>query len=122
MKITVESDEQTALRMANIIKTVFDVKKTSNFYPNAINSETDKTGRIYLTLNGFRPKSLPELLVNDMLSLLCKAGIDLDSDIGKVEVSKIMTFYETASRNLEIEKSIALYTAWRDNIIDKYIK
>ena len=50
MKITVESDEQTALRMANIIKTVFDVKKTKYGVDAYVTLETNQMNMLKMYL------------------------------------------------------------------------
>ena len=116
MKITIECEECDAVRISNMIKSVLDVKKVSKFYPNAINSETDREGRVFINLNGYKRQDFVDLLSSDMLNLLSAANIDIDSPEGQSEILKIRQFYEAGKRGLELEKLLSLYIAWRDSL------
>lgn len=119
MKIVIECEERDMTRAANLLKSVFDVKKVSKFYPNAIGSQVDLEGKVFVNLNGFKAKDYTDLLTSDMLYLLSESGIDLDSDSGKAELVKIQQFFETGKRGLEFEKLMSLYVTWRNSLLKK---
>ena len=122
MKIRLDGTTAEIDKITRIIRSVFDVKSTSKFYPNARNSITDATGCVYVTLSNFKPQDLVELLTNDMFTLLARiknnphACVDEES-----EIAGIQQFYEVGKRGLGVGELVMLYTAWRDNILSKIV-
>lgn len=114
MKIRLEGTGSECEAMAAIIRTIFDVKSTSKFYPNSRNSASDFEGRVYVALNGFAEKDLPDILANDMLGILRAYG-DVN-DAGKL--AEIRQIYDLGKRGLGLGKLMQLYLAWRDNNIE----
>lgn len=113
MKIRVEGTPEECSAMAAVLKTVFDVKSVSKFYPNARNSVADFDGRQYVTLSGFAEKDAADILVADMLKLLDRKGRMSDGN----ELARVRQIHEIGKRGLALDKLMALYFAWRDDLM-----
>jgi hypothetical protein len=127
MQLRIECYEHELPMILNNLRSVFDVKSVSKYYPNTRQTavETYCEGRVYVKINGLekdRHNKLIEYMVTDMLQFLSKIKeVAGDRISEEAEIEKIRAFYSAGHMIADSKQLFELSAVWKDALLTKFL-
>lgn len=127
MQFRIECYEHELPMILNNLKSIFDVKSVSKYYPNVRQTSVESycEGRVYVKINGLekdRHNKLIEYMVTDMLQFLSKIKeVAGDRISEEVEIEKIRAFYSAGCMITDPRQLMELSSTWKDALLTKFL-